>query len=231
LLADRALVRICGVAVASFSQADRGSPDGVELNVGELKVTARDDVPISVRTPTASIVLRGATAHISVAPDSGDTVVSALDGRVSVSRRDETDATLVSAGQQLILERGQEPGDLRTVSRTSLARHSACVNEGTENAAALRAERALLIAGVPAVSAGTDDATGHPTSDLQQIVSADFPDGGLPLEDSSTPSALVSELGKRGMDEEICDPITCNPTYRLEQPGPCGIPPVRPCSN
>jgi len=228
LLADQTLAQVCGVALASFSETESG--DTVELGVGELKVIAPDDAPVSVHTPSVSIVLRGAGAHISVAPGGSETVVSALDGKLSVTRRDELDATLVNAGQQLIVERGQALGDLRDVSRESLARNSLCLNDDTRYRAALRAERAILIGGAPAVSAGADAAIAHPASDLEQIVSADVPVDGLPLEDSATPSALVTELGKRGMDEEICDPINCNPVYQLPAPPPCGVPPVRPCS-
>jgi len=137
----------------------------------------------------------------------------------------------LNAGQQLILRRGQEPIDLQAAIRESGTLDSTCTNDGTEFNASLRAERKILVAGVPPVSAGPEDATLHPTSDLQQNVGADFPKDGLPLEDPSTPSALVTELGKRGMDEEICDPITCNPAYRLDQPGVCGVPPIRPCTN
>jgi len=231
LVADRALVQICGAALASFSETRSGGAASIELNLGELKAIAPDDASITVRTPTASVVLRSAGVHISVAPNSGDTVVSALEGQVSVSRRDETDTTLVNAGQQLILQRGQVAEDLRSVSRESLARNSACVNDRTQYPTALRAEQTILIGGAPAVSAGPGNATGHVISDLQQIVKADFPADGLPLADSASPSTLIAELGKRGMDEEICDPITCNPVYRLAPPGPCGIPPVRPCTN
>jgi hypothetical protein len=230
LLADRALAQICGVARVSFSRTRSDGTTSVDLDMGELKVIAPDDAPVSVRTPTASVALRGAGALISVAPDSGNTVVSALDGQLSVSRQDETELTLVNAGQQLILDRGQAPGDLRTVSRESLARNSACVNDGTRYGAALRAERAILIGGAVAVSAGPDDTAGHLTSDLRQIVKADMPAGGLPLEDSAAPSTLVAELSKRGLDEEICDPITCNPVFQLDKPPPCGIPAVRPCT-
>lgn len=231
LIADRVLVQICGAALASFSETRNGGTGGIELDRGELKVIAPDDASVSVHTPTASVVLRGAGAHISVAPDSGDTVVSALDGQVSVSRRDETDTTLVNAGQQLIIQRDQAPGDPRSVSRENLARNNACVNDDPQYRTALRAERTILIGSAPAVSAGPGNATGHVTSDLQQIVKADFPADGLPLLGSGSPSALIAELGKHGMDEEICDPITCNPVYRLDPPGPCGIPPVRPCTN
>lgn len=231
LVADRALVQLCGDSRASFSETRNGTGGRIELNRGELKAIAPEDADVSVRTPTASVVLRGAGAHISVAPSSGDTVISALDGQVSVSRRYETDATLVNAGQQLTLQRNQAPAGPRPVSRESLARISACVNDDTRYSAALHAERAILIGAVPAVSAGLGDGTGHRTSDLQQIVKADFPADGLPLDNSATPSALVVELGKRGTDEEICDPITCNPVYRLDPPGACGIPPVRPCTN
>ena len=231
LVADRALVQICGDSRASFSETRNGGGGSIELNRGELKAIAPDDAAVSVRTPTASVVLRGAGAHISVAPGSGDTVISALDGQVSVSRRYETDATLVNAGQQLTLQRNQPPAGPRAVSRESLARDSACVNDDTRYSAALHAERAILSGAVPAFSAGLGDTTGHRTSDLQQIVKADFPADGLPLDNSATPSALVVELGKRGTDEEICDPITCNPVYRLDPPGPCGVPPVRPCTN
>lgn len=230
LLADRTLVQICGAARARFSETRNDGTSSVELNVGELKVIAPDDARVSVRTPTASVALRGAGALISVAPDSGNTIISVLDGQLSVSRQYETELTLVNAGQQLILERGQAPGALRAVSRESLARDSACVNDDTRNGAALRADRAILIGGAVAVSAGPDDATAHLTSDLLQIVKADIPADGLPLEDSSTPSALVAELSKRGLDEEICDPITCNPVFQLDKPGPCGVPPVRPCT-
>jgi hypothetical protein len=230
LVADRALVQICGDARASFS-GTRNGDGSIELNRGELKAIAPDDAAFSVRTPTASVVLRGAGAHISVAPASGDTVISALDGQLSVSRRYDTDATLVNAGQQVTLQRNQAPTGPSAVSRESLARNSACVNDDTRYSTALHAERAILIGAVPAVSAGPGDATGHRTSDLQQIVKADFPADGLPLGDSVSPSALVVELGKRGADEEICDPITCNPVYRLDPPGPCGVPPVRPCTN
>jgi hypothetical protein len=230
LLADRALVEVCGVARASFSGMRDVGTATVELEVGELKAIAPDYGPVSVQTPTASIVLQGARAHISVAPDSGDTIVSALDGRVSVSRRGETDATLIGDGQQLILRSGPAPGELRSFSRKSLARNNACVDNDTRHGTTLGAERAILIGGLPAVSAGLDGATGHRANDLRQIVKADFPADGLPLEDSATPSALVAELGKRGADEEICDPITCNPVFQLPNPDPCGIPPVRPCT-
>jgi hypothetical protein len=232
LLADRALVQICGAARASFSETRNGGSVSIELDQGEMQAIAPDDASLSVRTPTASVVLRGAGAHISVASGSGDTVISALDGPVSVSRRNDTDATLVNAGQQLTLQRGQAPSGPRAVSRESLARNSVCVNDDTRYSGALQAERAILIGAAPAVSAGPDDASGHRTSDLQQIVEADFPADGLPLDDdSATPSALVAELGRRGTDEEICDPITCNPVYRLDPPGPCGVPPVRPCTD
>jgi ferric-dicitrate binding protein FerR (iron transport regulator) len=230
LVADRALVQICGDSRASFSETRNGG-GSIELNRGELKAIAPEDAAVSVQTPTASVVLRGAGAHISVAPSSGDTVISALDGQVSVSRRYDTDQTLVNAGQQVTLQRNQAPTGPSAVSRESLARNSACVNDDTRYSTALHAERAILIGAVPAVSAGLGDSTGHRTSDLQQIVKADFPANGLPLDGSATPSALVVELGKRGTDEEICDPITCNPVYRLDPPGPCGVPPVRPCTN
>jgi hypothetical protein len=232
LVADRALVQICGAARASFSETRNHGTAKIQLNLGELKVIAPDDASVSVQTPTASVMLRGAGAHISVAPNSGDTVVSALDGQVSVSRRNETDTTLVNAGQQLILQRGQAaPGDLRSVSRESLARNSACVNDDTQYPTALRADRTILIGGAPAVSAGAGNATGQVPSDLQQIVSADFPPDGLPLDASATPSALVNELGRRGVDEEICDPITCNPVYRLDPRDPCGVLTGRHCTN
>jgi len=230
LIADRALAQICGIARASFSKTRNEGTSRVDLDLGELKVIAPDDAPVSVRTPTASVALRGAGALISVAPDSGNTIISALDGQLSVSRQGETDLTLVNAGQQLILERDQTPGDLRAVSRESLARDSACVNDDTRYGAALHAERAILVGGAFAVSAGPDDTAGHLTSDLRQIVKADIPADGLPLEDFAAPSALVAELSRRGMDEEICDPITCNPVYQLDPPGPCGIPPVIPCT-
>jgi Fe2+ transport system protein FeoA len=206
LLADRALVQLCGGAKASFAEVGSDDPGSIQLSAGELKaiaVTHPDGAPLEVRTPTASIVLRGAEAHISVAPDSGDTVVSTLESQVSVSRRDgsNADPVIVKAGQQLTLRRGQAPGELRTVSRETLARSSSCQDDSTYYSAAVRAERAKL-------------AAGFPTSDLQQIVTADFPPHGLPLEESSTPSALILELSKTGLDEEVCDPITCNPAYR-----------------
>jgi len=227
LLADRALAEICGVALASFSETINGG--SVELDVGELKVIAPDGSAVSVRTPTASIEVRRAAAHISVAPDSGESVVSALEGQLSVIGRDEKDATLVNAGQQLIVRRGRPIGDPRAVSRESLVGNNACMNEDVTYRAAVRAERAMLSSGAAARSS-IGAAAGQPASDLGQIVKSDFPADGLPLEDAATPSALVTELGKRGMDEEICDPITCNPVYQLAPPPPCGVPPVRPCS-
>jgi hypothetical protein len=230
LLASRALAQVCGLARASFSTPRNDVTSTVDLDMGELRVIAPDNAPVSVRTPTAYVAVRGAGALISVAPDSGNTIVSALDGQLSVSRQDETDPMLVNAGQQLILERGQPPGNLRVVSRESLARDSVCVNDLTRSRAALRAERAILFGGAVAVRAGPHGTAGHLTGDLRQIVKADIPADGLPLEDSAAPSALVAELSKRGLDEEICDPITCNPVFQLDKPGPCGNPPVRPCT-
>jgi len=229
LLSDQALVHLCDGARASFSETRVGIAGTVELDAGQLKMIAPDRAPVSVHTPAASIVLQGTDAHISVAPDSGDTVVSVLEGELNVSPRGKTDTTRVKAGQQLILRRGQAPGNPRTVSRESLARDNACASDSVNYGVALRAERTILIGGVPAVSAGPDGAAGHVSSDLQQIVRADIAEGGLAFEDSATPSTLITELGKRGMDEEICDPITCNPVYELP-PGPCGVPPVPGCT-
>jgi len=230
LIGDQILVRICGIAVAKFSDAEDGRPGSVELSKGQLRAMAHyDEIPFTIVTPTAHVIVRGATAHVSVAPDTGDTSITALDGRLRVSSRDESNVVNLNAGQQLVLRRGAEPTNLGAAIRESRALDSPCLNDGAEFEASLLAERKILVARLPPVGAGPDDATVHPVSDLQQIVSADFPKDGLPLEDSSTPSALVTELGKRGMDEEICDPITCNPAYRLEQPGACGIPPIKPC--
>jgi hypothetical protein len=230
LLGDQVLVRICGIAVAKFSYAEDSRPGSVELSHGELKAMAYyDDAPFSIVTPTAHVVVRGATAHVSVAPDTGDTSVTALDGRLRVSGRDQTSAVDLNAGQQLVLRRGQKSTNLDAAIRESRALDSPCVNDAAEFNASLRAERQILVDRLPPVGARPGNAAVHPVSDLEQIVSADIPEDGLPLEDSSAPSALVTELGKRGMDEEICDPITCNPAYRTEQPGVCGVPPVRPC--
>jgi hypothetical protein len=234
LLADRALVQLCGDAKASFAEAGSGGPGRIELNAGELKAIAvarPGDAHLEIHTPTASIVFGSAEAHISVAPNSGDTVVSSLESHLSVSRRDgsRAGAVVVNAGQQLTLRRGAPPGDLRAISRETLTRSSACADTSTDYSAALRAERAILGTAVAAVSAGPGEATRLPSSDLQQIVNADFPSHGLPLEEPTTPSTLITELSKIGLDEEVCDPITCNPVYQLEPPGPCGVPPQTGC--
>jgi hypothetical protein len=232
LLADQALVQICGGAKASFAGAGNGSPGAIELRAGELTLVALarpGDGALEVHTPSASIALLGAGTHISVAPGSGDTVVSALESPLRVSGRDSSRAVAVDAGQQLTLRRGETPGDPRAVSRESLAHSSACFGEGTDFGAALRADRAILVSALPAVGANSGGAIETPASDLQEIVRADFPPDGLPLEGAGTPSALVTELNKRGMDEEVCDPITCNPVYQLDPPGPCGVPPEKGC--
>jgi hypothetical protein len=234
LLADRALVQLCGGAKASFAGVGKGGPGSIELSAGELKTIAvarTGDAPLEVHTPTASIALRSAAAHISVAPDSGDTIVSALVSQLSVSRRDgsRTSAVVVNAGQQLTLRRGQAPGDPSAISRETLARSGGCPSHNTYFSAAVRAERAILATTVAAVSAGPGKAATLPMSDLQEIVKADFPPHGLPLEDPTTPSALITELSKTGLDEEVCDPITCNPVYQLDPPGPCGVPPQTGC--
>jgi len=232
LVGDQILVRICGIAVAKFSDTEDGRPGSVELSKGELQAMVHyDEIPFTIVTPTARVIVRGATAHVSVAPDTGDTTITALDGRLRVSSRDQSNGVNLNAGQQLVVRRGAKLTDLGAAIRASRSLDSPCVNDGAEFEASLLAERKILVAQLPPVGAGPDDATVHPVSDLQQIVSADFPKDGLPLEESSAPSALVSELSKRGMDEEICDPITCNPVYRLEQPGVCGIPPIRPCTD
>ena len=126
-------------------------------------------------------------------------VVTHLDGRpVETGRSFFEMLSSVTAGQQLSLRRGQAPGDLRAVSRETLARSSACADDSTYYSAAVRAERAILATAPPAVSAAHGEATGLPTTDLRQIVSADFPPHGLPLEELTTPSALITELTKCG---------------------------------
>lgn len=232
LMDDRALVRLCGGARATFEAV--GSPGTIDLREGALTLVALDrpvDGPLVVYTPAARIDVLGAGAQISVEPGNGTTVVSALESPVRVSRADGSQAPIagtlmVEAGQQLTLRPGEAPGAPHPVSRESLA---ACLGDGSEFGAALRAERAILAAALPAVSAGDARPGDRPVSDLRKIVRADFPTEGLPLEAPSAPSALVIELSKLGMDEEVCDPITCNPVYKVAPPGPCGVPPERGC--
>jgi hypothetical protein len=118
------------------------------------------------------------------------------------------------------------------VTRESLQHGKACLGDRADLSATLRASRAMLAAGLPVVrtSAGAVDATPTPpVNDLLDIIRADVPADGLPLQASTAPSALVTELSKRGMDERVCDPITCNPVYQLDPPGSCGVPPERGC--
>ncbi len=239
LMDDRALVRLCGDARATFEAM--GSPGTIDLREGALTLVALDrpvDGPLVVYTPAARIEVLGAGAHISVEPGSGATIVSALESPVRVSRDGGSQAPIagtpglgtlaVESGQQLTLRPGEAPGAPHPVSRESLA---PCLGDGSEFGAALRADRAILAAALPAVSAGSGEARpgDRPVSDLRKIVREDFPPEGLPLEAPSAPSALVIELSKLGMDEEVCDPITCNPVYKVAPPGPCGVPPERGC--
>jgi hypothetical protein len=241
LLAQRTLVQLCGRTKATFVGVRGGNAGEIDLYAGDLKVVAlarADAGALEIRTPSARVVLLGSGTHVSVSAKSGDTVVSALVSPVGVSVPTGADTeggeaelrqVKVAPGQQLTVRRGEAPEETRAVSHDSLVRINACAKTGSDFAAALRADRALLAAALPAVSAGDGGVVAAPASDLQDIVREDFPAGGLPLVGTATPSALVTELNKRGMDEEVCDPITCNPVYQLDPPGRCGVPPERGC--
>jgi hypothetical protein len=235
LLASRNLVRICGHAEASVTAAGSNRPGEIELREGALVVVAlarSQEGAFRIHTPATTIFLQGSGAHVSVAPGSGETVVSALESPVRLSQRDGSDAMLLEAGWQQTLRPGEDPAEPRVVARESLQRGKACLGDRADLSATLRASRAMLAAGLPMVitSPGAVDATPTPpVNDLLDIIRADVPADGLPLQASTAPSALVTELSKRGMDVEVCDPITCNPVYQLDPPGSCGVPPERGC--
>ncbi len=235
LVDDRALVQICGRSRASFPRPGRASPRTIELTFGELSVVALSDPDdtLHVRTPVADISLVGIGTHVRVAAGSGETVVSTLENPLRVATRGGAIGVRVGVLRQLTLRAGEDPGEPRPISRAALARSTACPTGTSGFAAALRADRVMLAAGLPGV--GARGSVGSPVaspvvSDLQEIVRSDFPSDGLPLEGvAGTPSSLVTELSKLGMDEEVCDPITCNPVYKVDPPGPCGVPPERGC--
>lgn len=234
LLAGHTLVRICGRAEASITTAGSTRPGAIELLAGTLHVVAlhgSQEGAFRVHTPAASVLLLGSGAHVRVAPDGSETVVSALERPLQVSGRAGSAPTVeLAPGQELSVRQGEAPGPVRAVSRQRLARSSPCLHAGHDFDTTLRAEQQLLASGLPLVGADAVDATPTPPVDvLLDIVRADFPREGLPLQPPSPPSALVTELSKRGVDEEVCDPITCNPVYQLDPPGACGVPPQRGC--
>lgn len=233
LLADHTLVRICGRAALSVTAAGSSRPGDIELREGTLYVVAlpeSQEGAFRIQTPAATVLLLGGGVHVQVAPDGGDTLVSTLASPVRVATRRGEAAVRIEPGQQLRLRAGQQPGEPHPLDRERLARSSPCLQPGDELERTLRTERALLATGLPLVSAGEVDATPTaPVDDLMDIVRQDFPSAGLPLQAPGAPSALVSELSKRGMNEEVCDPINCNPVYQVEPPGACGVPPERGC--
>jgi hypothetical protein len=232
LVSGRALVRICGPAEARLSEARGSDPIEVELRAGELSIVALvppQDGSLEILTPTARIAVRGPGGHVRVAPG-GDTVVSALESPLRVASPDRSGAVALDAGQQLVVRRGEVLRDPSAVSRENLVGSSPCLAAATDHATTLRTDRVLLAIALPVVSADQVDASpAPPVNDLMDIIRMDLPSEGLPLQAPAAPSALITELSKRGIDEEICDPITCNPVYQLDPPGRCGVPPERGC--
>ena len=233
LLARQTLVRVCGPAAATVVAAGGSRPGSIELHDGILAVVAlpeSQEQAFRIRTPETEIVLLGAGVNVEVEAGSGRTTVSALDSPARLVGRRGGAPLVLEAGQQLTIEGDGTRREPTPTSRLAVEHAGRCVHRPEDTRATLTADRALLVSGLPQVSAQAVDATPIPPVDhLLDIVRMDVPADGLPLQPPSPPSALVTELNKRGVDEEVCDPINCNPVFQVEPPGRCGVPPARGC--
>ncbi len=234
LVSNGILARVCGAARAVFHASGSAGTDRIELRDGELAIVGMAGRNgLQIETPAAIVAPAGPGVHVRV--EHGETVVAALGSPARLSVPDGGGVGL-AAGEEARVTPGGPASEPRALSESERSRIRACLDDDAAARSALRAQRAVLAVPVAAVSAtgggGGTTAAGSGTgamTDLQEIVLSDFPEGGLPLQAPGAPSALVTELSKRGADEEVCDPITCNPVYQLDPPGRCGVPPQRGC--
>jgi len=224
LLDTDALVRLCEGGRARFA-----GPARVELEHGALgAVVDTESGPgrLRIDTPAARIETLGTELHVRVTQESGATLVSSLAGRTRVSPRAGDGGPMVlESGQQVTVEPGRGAGAPRRFERDALALTSGCLRSGVDR------DRALARIPAPAAPGGAPEAppARRVPPELAPVVAADLPTETLPLGAAATPSALISELNKGGLEEETCDPITCNPVYEVAPPQPCGDPPTTGC--
>ncbi len=114
LLDDDAVVELCGKTSLVFERDRDSKRRIISLDSGELRVVVepRDfEERIEIHTPAAIATLLGTIVHVSVDPQTGATIISSAESKVSV-RSDEPDVrgtTVLTAGEQVTVEPGEAP--------------------------------------------------------------------------------------------------------------------------
>ena len=142
MMGDSAVIRMCNRASMRFANQTDIGPSTLQLDRGEIKASAASrpsDNPFEIHTPAAIATLLGTAVHVSVNPESGETVVTALDHRIHVK---STDASLAGAielmpGDQVVVAVGEKPGMVRQIDHFQFAGSSDCLDEDSYRNAAL----------------------------------------------------------------------------------------------
>jgi hypothetical protein len=132
LLEEDALVEVCGDSKISLRKRTPGGPRVLDVGKGTVKVSAEKrigDERIEIHTPAAIATILGTVVFVSV-DALGVTTITSEVSRVMVSSSDPKvgGSTLLTGGQQLVIEPGERPSTRpQTIDPKTLATLGGCL--------------------------------------------------------------------------------------------------------
>ena len=146
VVANSAIVKMCHGATLGFDDDQGDGPSTLTLRNGQLKVSSEKrptDNPLEIHTPAAIATLLGTELHVDVDPETGNSTFTSIDHQIRINSVDtpDGDGTVISAGERVVVRKGEQPGAVKTADIAALRTTSDCLDKNLFRVAAVSVAR------------------------------------------------------------------------------------------
>jgi len=132
LVDSNAVVELCGGTKVRFERNPEKGNRIVNVEAGEVRLVVEPRQAgerIEIHTPAAIATILGTVVYVSVDPVTGATTISSSQSNVNIRAKDEleTDATMISANEQMTLVPGQAKGLKKLLTPEEVSELGGCM--------------------------------------------------------------------------------------------------------